>query len=178
MRMSVYFVAKKSLTTRIARDPDHNYRNHNHNHNYRRATGGPALSCRGLLRRTKRWATYCKGMGGLFSFDLMSDTSSSRHYDQNPADHRQADRAVGLPSSRQQPRLRPDQAGGGSCLRSWPDVVVDWLSLAIIINTIKCSIKQVGARVQVQSSGQDHCDLDLMLVSMDYTMITIKSWQN
>ena len=165
---------KKSLTTRIARNPDHNYRNHNHNHNYFRATGGLALSCRGLLRRTKRWATYCKGMGGLFSFDLISNTSSSRRYDQNPADHRQADRAVGLPSSRQQPRLRPDQAGGGSCLRSY----VDWLLLAITINTIKCSIKLIGPRVQDQSDVEDHSDLDLMLVSMDYTMITIKSWQN
>ena len=60
-----------------------------------------------------------RGWGGLLSFDLIFDTSSSRCYDQNPADHRQADRAAGLPSSRQQPRLRPDQAGGGSCLRSW-----------------------------------------------------------
>ena len=61
-----------------------------------------------------------------------------------------------------------DQAGGDSCLRSWSDLVVDWLSLAIIINTTKCSIKPVGPRVQDQSGVEDHCDLDLMLMSMDW----------
>ena len=169
MRRSVYFVAKNSLTTRIARNPDHKYRNHN----YRRATGGLALSCRGLSRRTKRWATYCKGGGAwkvmiVFWFDF-------RHI-LFTVFWSKSCRSLTSWSSCWTPKF-PTAATTSTRSSRWrlvfeilTDVVGDWLSLAIIINTTKCSIKQVGPRVQDQPGGQDHCDLDLMLVSMDYTI--------